>query len=84
MQWTYQPESDIYFNLAGLSLSAYEDISHHLDKLPRTKWTSYIADLENCLNRQEQSVGDYCGIADRNTAGFTENSLRIRGYENRS
>ena len=27
-------------------------------------------------------LGNFCGIADRNTAGLTENSLRIRGYEN--
>jgi len=80
-RWIYQADKDIYFNLASSPLSEYDDISHHLDKLPRPDWTTYIADLENCLQRQIQSVGDYCGVADRNTAGFTENSLRIRGYE---
>ncbi|MDR0845811.1 MAG: hypothetical protein LBN71_11375 [Tannerella sp.] len=80
-KWTYQPGKDIYFNLAGSPLAGYEDIIHHLDKLPRPDWTTYTADLEECLNRQVQAVGDFCGIADRNTAGFTENSLRIRGYE---
>jgi uroporphyrinogen decarboxylase len=81
-KWTYQPEKDIYFNLIDSPLSEYEDISSCLDKLPRPDWASYIVDLEECLNRQVQMVGDFCGIADRNTAGFTENSLRIRGYEN--
>jgi len=34
------------------------------------------------LSEQIGQVNDFCGIADRNTAGLTENSLRIRGYEN--
>jgi len=38
--------------------------------------------MRACLDEQIGQVGDSCCIADRNTAGFTENSLRIRGYEN--
>jgi len=63
-------------------LDGCDDISHHLDKMPRPDWATYTLDLEDCLNRQIQMAGDFCVIADRNTAGFTENSLRIRGYEN--
>ncbi|MDR1337204.1 MAG: hypothetical protein LBK22_10285 [Tannerella sp.] len=81
-RWTYSPGQDIYFNLISSPLAGCDDILHHLDRLPRPDWESYIADLEDCLNRQVRMVGDFCGIADRNTAGFTENSLRIRGYEN--
>ena len=81
-KWTYQPDKDIYFNLVDSPLSSCDNISDHLDKLPRPNWVSYIMDLGNCLNKQVQMVGDFCGIADRNTAGFTESSLRIRGYEN--
>lgn len=80
-KWIYQPEKDIYFNLVSSPLDNCENISDNLHKLPRPDWTSYISDLEECLNRQVLMVGDSCGIADRNTAGFTENSLRIRGYE---
>ena len=80
-KWIYQPGKDLYFNLVSSPLDGCEDILHHLDKLPRPDWATYIHDLEDCLNRQVQFVGDYCGIADRNTAGFTENSLRIRGYD---
>ena len=80
-KWTYQP-NDIYFNMISSPLDGCDDISSHLNKLPRTDWISYTRDLEECLNRQVQMVGEFCGIADRNTAGFTENSLRIRGYEN--
>jgi uroporphyrinogen decarboxylase len=80
-KWTFQPDKDLYFNLVSSPLADCDDISHHLDKLPRPDWASYTVDLEDCLNRQVRMVGDFCGIADRNTAGFTENSLRIRGYE---
>jgi len=81
-KWVYQPETDIYFNLVSAPLEGCDNISDHLDKLPRPQWDTYISDLEECLNRQIGMVGNFCGIADRNTAGFTENSLRIRGYEN--
>jgi len=81
-KWVYQPEIDIYFHLVSAPLEKCDNISDHLGKLPRPQWDTYISDLEGCLNRQIDMVGDCCGIADRNTAGFTENSLRIRGYEN--
>lgn len=81
-QWNYQPDRDIYYNLISSPLAGYETLTGNLDKLPRPDWTQYIADLEECMNRQVKEVGDYCGIMDRNTAGFTENSLRIRGYDN--
>jgi uroporphyrinogen decarboxylase len=80
-KWIYRPEQDIYFSLVQSPLTGYDDITHYLDKLPRPDWDSYVVDLEDCLNRQIQTVGDNCLIADRNTAGFTENSLRIRGYD---
>ena len=80
-KWTYQEGKDIYFNLVSSPLDGCDNISDNLDKLPRPDWSSYTVDLEECLNRQIGMVGNFCGIADRNTAGFTENSLRIRGYE---
>ena len=81
-KWVFQPATDLYFNLVSSPLGSCGNISDHLDLLPRPQWDTYIANLEDCLNRQIGMVGDFCGIADRNTAGFTENSLRIRGYEN--
>lgn len=81
-QWNYQPDRDIYFNLVSSPLAAYKTLNENLDKLPRPDWIQYIVDMEECMNRQVKEVGEYCGIMDRNTAGFTENSLRIRGYDN--
>ena len=80
-KWIYNPDKDLYFNLVSSPLDGYDVLSNHLEKLPRPDWESYTTDLEDCLERQVRMVGDFCGIADRNTAGFTENSLRIRGYE---
>ena len=81
-RWDYKLDTDLYFNLVDSPLEKYNNLSDHLNKLHRPDWELYIADLEDCLSRQIDSIGDFCGIADRNTAGLTENSLRIRGYEN--
>ena len=81
-KWIYNSGKDLYFNLVSSPLDGCDNLSDHLEKLPRPDWDSYIIELEDCLDRQVRMVGDYCGVADRNTAGFTENSLRIRGYEN--
>jgi uroporphyrinogen decarboxylase len=81
-RWEFKQGEDLYFNLTESPLGGCEDISNNLDRLPRPDWDTYIADLNTCLSRQILAVGDNCGIADRNTAGLTENTQRIRGYEN--
>ena len=78
----YINQKRIFILILSNPLEKYDNISDYLDQLPRPQWDTYISNLEECLNRQIGRVGDFCGIADRNTAGFTENSLRIRGYEN--
>jgi len=45
-------------------------------------WDDYVRILIKDLDKQIRQVGDFCCVADRNMAGFTENSVRIRGYEN--
>ena len=81
-KWMYEPGKDLYFHLVSSPLDGCDHLLTHINKLPRPDWATYTVDLEDCLNRQVQVIGDNFGIADRNTAGFTENSLRIRGYEN--
>ena len=81
-KWQYNPEKDLYFNLISSPLDGCKTITGNLDKIPRPDWNVLITDLEEQLNHQIKVAGDYCVIADRNTAGFTENSLRIRGYVN--
>jgi uroporphyrinogen decarboxylase len=80
--WKYEIGRDIYFHLTGSPLERVESLSGNLHLLPATDWDNYIKALHVNLNQQVEKVGDFFGIADRNTAGLTENSLRIRGYEN--
>jgi uroporphyrinogen decarboxylase len=80
--WRYEQGRDIYFHLIDAPIEKAESLSGSLHLLPRPDWDSYIAILRKNLNEQISNMGNFCGIADRNTAGLTENSLRIRGYEN--
>jgi len=72
----------IYFHLIDSPMGKAGSLSGNLHLLPQTDWDSYTKILRNNLNEQIVKVDESCGIADRNTAGLTENSLRIRGYEN--
>lgn len=80
--WRYEQGHDIYFHLIDSPIEKAESLTGNLHLLPQTEWDSYAEILRNNLNEQIRNVGDFCCIADRNTAGLTENSLRIRGYEN--
>ena len=80
--WRYETGHDIYFHMIDSPLEKADSLSDSLHLLPQTDWDSYVKILRHKLDSQIGKVGDFCGIADRNTAGLTENSLRIRGYEN--
>ncbi len=81
-KWRYETGHDIYFHMIDSPLEKADSLSGSLHLLPQTDWDNYTKILRGNLNEQIGRVGDFCGIADRNTAGLTENSLRIRGYEN--
>lgn len=80
--WSYEINRDIYFHLISSPLERAGSLSGSLHLLQQTNWDNYTDLLRRSLNTQMIKVSDFCGIADRNTAGLTENSLRIRGYEN--
>lgn len=80
--WRFQEGQDIYFHLIDAPLEKADTLSGSIELLPRPDWDIYKKFVRANLNEQIASVGDFGGIADRNTAGLTENSLRIRGYEN--
>ncbi|MDX9881560.1 MAG: uroporphyrinogen decarboxylase family protein [Prolixibacteraceae bacterium] len=81
--WRYETGKDIYFNLISSPIgNADSSLSGSLHLLPCPDWDSYITVLRKYLDEQIVGIENFCGIADRNTAGLTENSLRIRGYEN--
>jgi len=80
--WKFEPGTDLYFHLVSSPFERSPSLSGALHLLPRPDWDVYTKILRQNLNEQIKKVDNYCGIADRNTAGLTENSLRIRGYEN--
>ena len=81
-EWKFETGTDLYYHLVSSPLGKADSLSGSIHQLPRPDWDLFTHFLRQNLNDQVGAVGDFCGIADRNTAGFTENSLRIRGYEN--
>jgi len=80
--WRFNEGTDLYYHLISSPLEKVESLSDSINLLPRLDWDVYRKLVYEKLNEQIGQVNDFCGIADRNTAGLTENSLRIRGYEN--
>lgn len=80
--WRFETGKDLYYHMISSPLEKADSLSGSLHQLPRPDWDFFTQVLRKDLDEQIDSVGDFCGIADRNTAGITENSLRIRGYEN--
>ena len=80
--WKFEQGKDLYFHLISSPLGNVNTLSGSLNLIPRPDWDNYFFLLRSTLNEQIKKSGDFCVIADRNTAGLTENSLRIRGYEN--
>jgi uroporphyrinogen decarboxylase len=80
-KWQMDGSRDLYFNQISFPLMDSDTLSGSLYRLQKVSWPDYTDILYRDLSAQIEKVGDNCCIADRNTAGFTENSLRIRGYE---
>lgn len=79
--WKFETGKDLYFHLVSSPLEKADSLYGSLLLLPRPDWNNFTSIIRNNLNEQIRKVDDYCCVADRNTAGLTENSLRIRGYE---
>lgn len=80
--WRFYKGKDLYFNLTSSPLDKVDSLSGSLHLIKRPDWDRYVLMLRKYLDEQVEQIGDFCGIADRHTAGLTESSLRIRGYEN--
>jgi len=79
--WELDPSKDLYYNQISHPLKKYDSTTEAVVHLPRVNWDDYLKIMHYDLAIQTKMVKDRCCIADRNTAGFSENSLRIRGYE---
>jgi uroporphyrinogen decarboxylase len=80
--WRFEQGRDLYFNLVSSPLAGAASLSGAKHLFPRKNWANYAVAVRGALEEQIDAAGSFCIIADRNTAGLTENSVRIRGYEN--
>jgi uroporphyrinogen decarboxylase len=80
--WRFEEGKDLYFNLISSPLANAETLSDSVKLITRPDWNIFKSLVSEKLNEQIGQIKDFCGVADRNIAGLTENSLRVRGYEN--
>ncbi len=82
-EWRMEEGKHLYYNQASSPLEAYESITEGLKHWKIPEWNNkMIAAMEHDIAPLADAIGDYCGIADRNCAGLTEMSTRIRGHVN--
>jgi uroporphyrinogen decarboxylase len=80
--WKMDEMKDYYFNQYSFPLEQYGSIEEGLKNYRFPSPASHIDLIRSDLSEQILRIGDYGVIADRNCAGLTETSLRIRGYQN--
>ncbi len=79
--WKMDESKDIYFNQYSFPLKSYPLLRDGLKYYFLSNKNLESGFILNNLSEQIRNVGDSGIIADRNCAGLTELSLRIRGYE---
>lgn len=76
-------EHELYYSQASFPMKSYDSTTEGLKYWRVPAWdAAKIAVMERDIAPLAEQLGDYCGIADRNCAGLTEMSTRIRGHEN--
>lgn len=80
--WKMDETKDFYFNQYSYPMEQFSSIDEGLQnyRFPDLRVHSDL--IRNDLAEQIQNIYDFGVIADRNCAGLTETSLRIRGYQN--
>jgi len=80
--WKMDESKDFYFNQYSYPLEQFSSIDEALQnyRFPKLEYHSDL--IRSDLSEQIQNINDFGVIADRNCAGLTETSLRIRGYQN--
>jgi uroporphyrinogen decarboxylase len=81
-QWKMDESRDHYFNQCSFPLAHYSSIDEGLQHYRAPDLSLHSGVILRDLEEQIRNAGDYGIVADRNCAGLTETSLRIRGYEN--
>jgi uroporphyrinogen decarboxylase len=80
--WKMDVMKDFYFNQYSYPMEQYNSIEEGLNNYRFPNLDSHYDIIRSDLSEQIRSIDNYGVIADRNCAGLTETSLRIRGYQN--
>jgi uroporphyrinogen decarboxylase len=79
--WRMKEDKDFYFNQVSFPLQKFPTISEGLKNYSKPDISKHADLIRKDLQRQVENAGEHGVIADRNCAGLTETSLRLRGYE---
>jgi uroporphyrinogen decarboxylase len=80
--WKMDQMKDYYFNQYTFPLEQYGSIDEGLKNYRFPDLSIHSDIIRDDMSEQVRDINEYGIIADRNCAGLTETSLRIRGYEN--
>jgi len=80
--WKMDTSKDLYYNQYSYPLQSFSSLTEGLEHYSFPALSDYSDLIRIDLAEQVQSIDEYGVIADRNCAGLTEISLRLRGYEN--
>ena len=80
--WKMDDRKDYYFNQYSYPIESFDSIGEGLKNYASPKLEHLSDIIRNDLLEQKSSISNYGVIVDRNCAGLTETSLRIRGYQN--
>jgi uroporphyrinogen decarboxylase len=79
--WKMDEKKDYYFNQYTWPLQNFNSIAEGLKKYKFPDISLHAELIRKDLEDQIGSIEDFGVVADRNCAGLTETSMRIRGYE---
>lgn len=80
--WKMNSLSDYYFNQYSFPLESYPSIEEGLKNYKIPSVSRHKGIIIKDLEEQLKNIDGFGVIADRNCAGLTETSLRVRGYQN--
>jgi uroporphyrinogen decarboxylase len=80
--WKMDENKDFYFNQCTFPLESCSSIDEGLKNYKTPLLENHSGFIIRDLEEQSKYITNFGVIADRNCAGLTETSLRIRGYQN--
>lgn len=79
--WKMDESKDFYYNQYTYPLEAFGSIGEGLKQYKIPDLSKHADIIRRDLSEQSKNISDSGIIVDRNCAGLTEVSLRVRGYE---